>query len=160
MRIEVNSLDFDTMTVVDQNGQTINVSLQSELKIDEYNMTKEFMQQGSKYAWWANLLEIVRYHAEAENIKLETISSQLNITIRQQLEATGKKPTKDTIESLIYIDEKYQEQLSVVNEWNYKAGQLNRIIKAFEQRKDMLQMIGAEQRQTNKHGGITSPLTY
>lgn len=160
MEIYVDSLDFDTFTIIDKNNNKQKVNVHEDLKIDEININQEFMEQSSRYAWYANLLEIVRRYSEAEQRKLETLGSQLNLNIRQAYEQQGKKPTKDMIESSIYIDQNYQQQLKNVEEWVYKMKQLQYIVKAFEQRVNALTHLGAEQRKTNKDGGITNKYSY
>lgn len=160
MEIYVDSLDFDTFTIIDKNGNRENINISDELMIDENNINEEFMKQSGKYAYWASLLEIVRRYYEAEQRKLETIGSQLNLTVRQAYKQKGEKPTKDMIEADVFINQNYQNQLNIVEDWSYKTKQLNYIVKAFEQRVNALTHLGAEQRKTNKNGGITNPLQY
>lgn len=160
MEIKLDSLDFDKLTLRDKSNNVQEISIREELKIDEFNMQKEFLNQSGKYAYWANLLEIVRHHFEAESIKLEKQGSMLNLTIRQQLEKQGKKPTKDMIESAIYLDEGYQKQLQEVKNWEYRTKQLQYIVKAFENRTMMLTQIGADLRKTNANGGITNTFSH
>lgn len=160
MEIKVDSLDFDTIKIKDKNNNETILSIQEELKIDEINLNESFMSQSSKFAYWANLLEIVRRYSEAEERKLETIGAQLNLSIREWYKQNKEKPTKDMIEARIMIDKNYQEQLKVVEEWNYKTKQLQYVVKAFEQRVNALTHLGAEQRLTNKNKDITSPYSY
>ena len=89
MEIYVDSLDFDTFTIIDKNGNRENLNINDELRIDENNINEEFMKQSGKYAYWASLLEIVRRYYEAEQRKLETIGSQLNLTVRQAYKQKG-----------------------------------------------------------------------
>lgn len=160
MEIHLDSIDFDTIIVKDKSNNEIKLSIQDELRIDEVNLNKAFMEQSSKYAWWGNLSEIVKRYHEAEQRKLDTLGAQLNLSIREWYKQNKEKPTKDMIESRIMIDKNYQEQLKVVEEWSYKYNQLNSVVKAFQQRVNALTHLGAEQRLTNKDKVITSPYSY
>lgn len=160
MEIHLDSLDFDSFTIKDKNGNHIEISVRDELVINETNIQQEFLGQSGKYAYWANLLEIVRHHLEVEQRKLETLGSQLNLTVRHQYKVNGEKPTKDMVESAIFTDGSYQQQLQEVEKWNYRTKQIQYVVKAFEQRKDMLIQFGADLRKTNANGGVTSPFSY
>ncbi|QVD58107.1 hypothetical protein BT3_146 [Staphylococcus phage BT3] len=160
MKIHIDSLDFTNFTIKDRNGNSQEFDITDELKITEYTIQEDFMQQSAKYAFWASILEKVRAYSEMEQRNLETIGSKLNLTIRQEYEQQGKKPTKDMIESSVYIHDSYQQQLKVVEAWNYKVKQLQYVVKAFETRRDMMIQLGAELRQTNKNGGITNPFSH
>lgn len=160
MEIHLDSIDFDVVTIIDRNGNRASYSIQEDLKIDEINLNKEFMEQSSRFAWWSNLSDVVKRYQEAEQRKLETLGAQLNLSIRQQYEQQGKKPTKDMIDSSIKINQDYQNQERNVEEWNYKYNQLNSVVKAFQQRVNALTHLGAELRQTNKNGGITNPFSH
>lgn len=160
MEIQIDSLDFDKIIIRDKNNDTTELSIQDDLRINEINLSKEMMEQSAKFSYWANLHEIVKRYHEAEQRKLETIGSHLNLQYRAQFEKNGKKPTKDMIDSSITIDQNYQDQARNVEDWAYKENQLKYVVKAFEQRMQMLISIGAEQRQTNKNGGITNQYSY
>lgn len=160
MEIHIDSLDFTNFTIKDKNGNSQEFDITDELRVTEYTIKEDFMQQSSKYAWWASILEKVRAYAEVEQRNLETVGARLNLQIRNQYEQQSKKPTKDQVESAVYLNEDYQKQAQIVESWNYKVKQLQYIVKAFEQRKEMLISIGAELRQTNKNGGITNPFSH
>lgn len=160
MDIQLDSLDFDKFTIKDKNGNNVTISIRDELVINETNIQQEFLNQSGKYAYWANLLEIIRHHSETENIKLETLGSQLNLQVRQQYKQAGEKPTKDMVESAIYTDPSYQTQLKEVKKWEYRTKQFQYIVKAFEQRSLMLTQYGADLRKTNAHVGSSNPYSY
>ncbi|WAX23343.1 hypothetical protein VL10_ORF152 [Staphylococcus phage vB_SauM_VL10] len=160
MEIHLDTLDFNELTLKDNNGNTQTFNIHDELKLSEYTIQDEMYQQSSKFAWWASLKERVSNYAEAEQRKLEKIGAQLNLQIRAQYEQQGKKPTKDQVESAVFLSDEYQQQAKVVEAWNYREKQLHYIVKAFETRTTMLVQISAELRQTNKNGGITNPFTH
>lgn len=160
MEIHVDSLDFTELTIVDMNGEAKTFNIHDELKLSEYTIQQEMYTQSSKYAFWSSLLERVRAYAEAESRKLEQIGASINKQVRQGYTQQKIKPTKDVIESDILLNESYQKQQQIVEQWNYKVKQLQYIVKAWEQRSTMLVQLSAELRQTNKNGGMTNPFSH
>ena len=64
------------------------------------------------------------------------------------------------VDACITTNQSYQQQLETVEDWKYREGQLQAVVRAFNQRKDMLIQISAELRQTNKDKEITNPYSY
>ena len=160
MEIPIHSIEFSEVTLRDKNNNVFTYNIQDDLKIDEHNINQVLMEQSSKYAWWANLHEIVKRYREAEERKLEHLASQLNLQVRESFKQQKVKPTKDMVDACITTNQSYQQQLESVEDWKYREGQLQAVVRAFNQRKDMLIQISAELRQTNKDKEITNPYSY
>lgn len=158
--IQVDSLDFTEFHIKDKNGSTESFDIRDELRITEETIKEDLMNQSAKYAYWSSILERARAYQESEERKLDQVSSSLNLSVRQQFEQQGKKPTKDMVDSAITLDSNYQQQAKKVDNWSYKVRQLQYIVKAFEQRMNAMIQINADLRKTNAHGGITNPFAH
>ncbi|QYC50832.1 hypothetical protein KQUDLBSD_CDS0132 [Staphylococcus phage PG-2021_40] len=153
LEVRVDHIDTDTIRVVDSQGQTVDYDVLSDLSVHDYNANDELREQHVKYRKYANIYNRLSYYLEEEEIKLVTISSQINLDIRNQYQATnGKPPTKDVVEAEIQTKQKYIDQLRIVNHLKYQKTQLQYILKAFEQRKDMLVQYTAHLRKDIEHG--------
>lgn len=146
--IPVNDLRVDTIRVVDQSGQFVEYDLHSELRINEHNLQEDIQQQASKYVYWSSLLAQVRGFLEASELKVEEVKAKYYEPGREHYVTKGvAKPTKDQIESFIVLQPEYQEARQQLIAYQKHEQHLRYIVKAFEQRKDMLIQIGADLRQ-------------
>lgn len=145
--IKVTNLDFGTIRVTDANGETVTYVLKEELAVNNFNVREEFLMQPAKYAYWTSLLEQLRLYQESYGLKAEKRKSELYEPSRQQLIAVGiAKPTKDQIEAQIMLDDEYYKLRENVVSMEFNVKQVQYIVKAFEQRKDMLVQYGADLR--------------
>jgi hypothetical protein len=63
--------------------------------------------------------------------------------------ATGKLTAKD-LDDLVFADESYQMALTEVNDATFKYELLKGLVRALEQKKDMLQQVSANKREETK----------
>lgn len=144
--------DFDKITIKDGNGDSHTYDLTEELRVNEFNVVKEFSEQSSKYVYWASILEKVKMYKESAELKAETYRASIYEQARLALVDTGvNKPTKEQVSAQILQDESYVKLLEGVNTYTYLVGQLTYVVKAFEQRKDMLIQYGAELRRVKDY---------
>lgn len=152
MEINVNDMEFNKVTVRDNSGNTFEYDMQEELMINRHDLRTELEEQSSKYMFWTGMLERVRANLEAAERELEYIVSQLYEPIRERLETKmGKNPTKAQIDAMINQQEIYQNQKKKVEEVDYQSRRLAYIVKAFEQRKDMLVQISTAERKQKEY---------
>lgn len=148
MKLEIPSLNFDAITIVDQNGEVVTYSLREELSINKFDVRSEFYTQPSKYVYWSSLLEQVRLMEESLAVELDRYRASIYESSRQAVavETNNAKPTKDQIESKIELDTTYNSLKNQLVQVRQNTKQLQSVVKAFEHRKDMLVQIGAELR--------------
>lgn len=152
MEINVDDMEFNKVTVRDNSGNTFEYDMQEELMINRHDLRTELEEQSSKYMFWTGMLERVRANLEAADRELEYIVSQLYEPIRERLETKmGKNPTKAQIDAMINQQEIYQNQKKKVEEVDYQSRRLAYIVKAFEQRKDMLVQISTADRKQKEY---------
>lgn len=157
--LRVDSLDFDNIRIIDENGEVTNYNVNQELQVHEFNVRQAFLEQPAKYAFWSSVLEKLKLYQETYEMQLSTRKAELYDTCRVQLVERGiAKPTKDQIEAEILLDEKYQQIANTVIVTNYNVRRMSAFVKAVEQRKDMLIQYGADLRRENEYSRkITMP---
>lgn len=152
MKVFVNDLDSDRIDVIDYNGQMTTYSVSQELAVNEQNYQQEFIRQPAKYAFWSAVLQQAKYVLAAQESRLEKVHAQVYNKVNTALLKEGMRPTKDLIEAQIVLDDEYQKAKSQVETCEYSVSQVQYLVKAFEQRKDMLVQFGADMRKDNNYG--------
>lgn len=150
--IAVSDLDFNTIRIRDANGSFVEHDLKAELVIDKNNLAEEFKLQPSKYVYWASILEQVRAYLEAAQFTEDKTKADLYEPARLAIIQGGTpKPTKDQIESWVWRQDVYLEAKQQVMVYSKFVKQLQYVVKAFEQRRDMLTQIGADMRKQKEY---------
>lgn len=152
MDIQVESLDFHTIKLIDETGEFVEIDLQSELGINEHNLEVEMREQPSKYLYWTSVLEKVRLFKESAELELEFLEGRLDREARVELPKMDMKPTKDSVEGFMRRNQDYQEARQKCNHYDYLVRRLNFIVKSFEQRKDLLQSYGRQIMHDEQYG--------
>lgn len=152
MEVNVDNMDFNKVTVRDVSGNVFEYDMKEELMINRHDLRKELEEQPSKYMFWTGMLERVRANLEAAERELDYVVSELYEPVRERLEARmGKNPTKAQIEAMINQQDTYQEYKMKVEDSEYQSRRLSYIVKAFEQRKDMLVQISTADRKQREY---------
>jgi hypothetical protein len=107
--IHIDAFDFETLRIIDTNGQLEVFNLKEELKVNELNLQEELLKQPGKYIYWSALLEKLRYYQEGKELEIEQREAELEPVARQELKKEETKPTKDMIAAYIKRDEAYQK---------------------------------------------------
>lgn len=144
LEIKVDNLDFGLLRLIDETGEYVEYDLTQELRVNEDNLLTEMLQQPSKYIYWASILERIKMFQEGVELELELEVARLDPEARTSIKAAGEKPTKDMVDAYVKRQDSYIEIRKKVAFYEYISGRMNRIVKAFEQRKDMLQSYGKQ----------------
>jgi len=158
MEIKIDSFDFDLLRLVDETGQYMEYNLRDELKVNEANLEIEMLNQPAKFIYWASILEKLKYFQEAKELEAEQVTARVDTEARDKYKGTETKATKDVVEAYRKQHEDYIAIMMELQNYNYIVGRIARIVKAFEQRKDMLQSYGkqiAEQKMFGRGAGST-----
>lgn len=150
--VKVGSLDFNTIRIVDNNGETQSYNISDMLSFNENNYEVAYTEQAASYVYWASVYAITKEQEESANNLLDKVHADQYAVAFNRLSGTGARPTKDAIESVIIQSPQYQDQKKVYFEAKRLAMQLQYLVKAFEQRRDMLIQFGAERRKLNTVG--------
>lgn len=154
MATKIKSNNDQKFTIINRNGEATTHDVQSELfDINEYNYQSAMLDQASKYEQWSSYMTDMYRYAQEKHTQLDVLHSKLyNQKFHEAQNAGTKKPTKDYVESLVLTNDEYQAKQAEVADADYNAAQLKNIVKALEQRKDMLISFGSEMRAEKKLG--------
>ena len=128
-------------------GKEFKGNLREIVKITEADLTEEFIKQPSLYAWFATLCEFASAEVETKKMNLSIDRANLDAEKRAALLSATKKPTEAMVGSAIDVDERYVTAQKALIEAKRQYGILKGIVKALEQRKDMLIQVGSTKRQ-------------
>ncbi len=123
-------------------GKVVTFNIKDELYASEETLSEDFMEQAGKYAWWAMLAETAKHYRDSKELELDKAEARADKEAREELEVSGTKITEGAVKSLIKLNEGYIEAYQTFNESKKNAAILEKVAKAFEQRKDMLQSAG------------------
>lgn len=152
--------DIEEVTITDKSKESHTFNIKEELNINEFNVYREFLAQPGKYAYWTSVLSTLKYYLESAELSMEKQRATIYEPSRQTLITVKAvpKPTKDQIEAEIQLDETYQQLQRDVVAYKALVDKVNYIVRAFEQRKDMLIQVGAELRRNKEYERQTNPI--
>ncbi|AYJ75220.1 hypothetical protein BSP36_133 [Bacillus phage BSP36] len=150
--VKLDSLDFYLLKLIDENGEFQEYDLREELAVNEDNFEVEMIEQPSKYIYWSSILEKLKMFQESVELELEVVVASLDQQARDALKETATKPTKDMVDSYIKRQPEYEKAKKKEIYYNYVVGRIQRIVKSFEQRKDMLQSYGKQVLESKQYG--------
>lgn len=152
MEITLDDLAFSKLIIYDASGNREELDLQEELNINPHNLVDELYLQPQKYVYYTALLEKVRSYLEGANLALDVEHARLYEPARDHLfKATGRNPTKDQIESYILNQETYLDKREQVIILESTVKNLQYVVRAFEQRKDMLIQLSTHERKRDEY---------
>jgi hypothetical protein len=150
--IYLDNLEFDILKLIDETGQYVEYNLRKELAINEDNFQEAMLTQPASYIYWSSILEKLKLYQETKELELEKVLAQLDQEARDHIKKDGTKPTKDMVDAYVKRHDDYQAKQKEVVDYNYIVGRMQRIVKAFEQRKDMLQSYGKQVTENTVYG--------
>lgn len=156
MEINIGSFDFEWLGLKDETGQTQQFNLRDELRVNEQNLMQEMLEQPAKYIYWSSVLEKLKYFQEAAELKAEREIARIDAEAREHYKGSDTKATKDVVETYRKQHVDYEGIMNNLHYYNMVVGYVTRIVKAFEQRKDMLQSYGKQIADQKGYGAGTS----
>lgn len=143
MELELASVDLLEVSIKLPSGEIKLFNIEEELAISETDLNRDFIQQPGKFAWWASLAESAKEIEEKLEVYQERVEGEADKRARRQLEVDGVKVTEGSVKSMIKTDEELMNASLAYNRAKKNAATLKQIVKAFEQRKEMLISLGA-----------------
>lgn len=150
--IQVKISGEQEIELLDQTGRKTVYNINDELAVNQNNYQQEFLDQPRKYSFWSDKLTIAHRQVSGAEQKADLLHAQLYDSKYLELAKTKSRPTKDMVEASILQDTDYQKALDNITQYSFVEEQLKYIVKAFEQRKDMLIQFGAEMRKDRDIG--------
>jgi hypothetical protein len=117
------------------------------LKFDDVSVDSELSKQASTYSYYHALMAL----AKKKLSDAETDHGQYMATLRKNVrnENTSKLTAKD-LDDAVLADETNKEHLNLINELSFRYELLKGLVRALEQKKDMLQQVSANKREETK----------
>lgn len=132
------------------------IDLENVFHVEEADLSREFMQQASMYAYFAVAQVDAEYNANTVELDKDQEEARADAEFRTQLEITGKKYTEAVVRGLIVVDESVSEKAQKLNDARYQQKLLKAICSALEMRAQMLQSLGSHLRHEYEQTGLTT----
>lgn len=140
------------MSIIIKSGKKDEIiNVKEDIKIDADQINEALIEQPSKYAWYGFLYSSAKEKYENLKTKLLKIEKDLDTSIREDSEYSGKKkPAETTITKLIHGNEVYLTTSNRVNQARKEMDALASVLKALDQRMDTLITLCANSRAEQK----------
>lgn len=139
-------IDLNMKVSVSIGDKKYDGTIREVLQISEAELSDEFMNQPSTYAYFAALAEFAVADVEHKKLQFSVMEANLDSAKRIELK-DATKVTEAVIRSAIIRDAKYQVLSEELIEAQRQLGILKALVRALEQRKDMLIQLGSMKRQ-------------
>lgn len=139
-------MNLDMQVQVRVGEKAYDGTIKEVLQINEATLTDEFIRQPSTYAYFAALSEFAVADVEQKKLSFSVLKANLDGQKRLELAKLGKV-TESMVDSAIILDKKYQAMFEEVIEAERQLGILKSLVKALDQRCQMLIQLGANKRQ-------------
>lgn len=133
-----------TLNFVDASGKDFTINLVQALSISDATIENDMANQPALYVWWASILERAKLRLKQAQDNEEYTRSLLAAEIRKE----NPKITVAALSDALMLSEDYREAREDIRYWEGEVGILSYVVKAFEQRKDMLVQKSAQLRKT------------
>lgn len=117
------------------------------VKFDDRNIENEMFRQASVYSYYFGLMGAAKKQMNDLDTELVRLSSMLRRDFKQN--STGKLTAKD-LDDLVFSDAGYIQAVGAVNDATFKYELLKGLVRALEQKKDMIQQVSANKREETK----------
>lgn len=126
------------------------INLYEELVVDENTINKEIKEQPNHYAFLGMLYKkLIRLAADTEK-EMEKKFSEVYVKYKEKInDNTGRVYDKEYAQHIANASPKYQELRTKFLKLKADAGDVDVCVKAFEQRKDLIQTLSANIRKGN-----------
>lgn len=127
-------------------GKMVTINLMDLFSIDENNLTQEYTRQATLYAWLGVIAAKADHKASMADLRKDQEYAATDEAFRDQSETLGKKLTETQIKSLITIDGDYKKACEVELAMKYDAKLIQALLRALDQRANMLISLGSHLR--------------
>lgn len=117
------------------------------VRFDENNIDGEMMRQASMYSYYHGLMSLAKKNINDQQTELGRYAGELRKSVKD--ESRSKMTAKD-LDDAVMSSYGYFERTNKLNEMNFKFELLKGLVRALEQKKDMLQQVSANRREETK----------
>lgn len=134
------------------------IDLVEELEVNENRLQEHMEHQAAKYAQWSSYMVVAERAVRAAKDNLDVVIAQADYNIRTQANTTGSKPTVKTVENMINLDPTVIDAKDKLSEMLGYESAIKYVLKALDQRKDMLVNLSAQRRKQMELTGVGQSL--
>lgn len=117
------------------------------VKFDEFNIENEMFRQASIYSYYYGLMGAAKKRMNDLDTELVRLQSTLR---RDYKENSTVKLTAKDLDDLVFAHDSYIEAVGSCNQAAFKYELLKGLVRALEQKKDMIQQVSANKREETK----------
>lgn len=117
------------------------------VKFNDHDIDEEMMRQASLYSYYHGLMCAAKKSMNDLDADLTRLSAKLRSGYKSS--ATGKLTAKD-LDDLVLADDSYRAAQQEVNDSTFKYELLKGLVRALEQKKDMIVQVSANKREETK----------
>ena len=133
--------------------KVINVDIRM-FEINETNLSQELARQAAQYAWLATLAVEAESDMVRKAAMREREYANIDLDFRDEMRASGEKCTEGMIRAVVTTDEDYMAAVEAENAAKYQYQLLKMLVRAMEQRANMLISLGAYLRHEESMTGM------
>jgi len=125
-------------------------NLYEEIIVDENKINSEIRDQPTGYAFLSMLHKKLIRKAQDKKTELDKVHATLFLHFKDELDKnTGRANSNDVAESKVLLDANYLNHLAAYDKAQDERDTIEVCVKAFEQRKDLIQTLSANIRKEN-----------
>lgn len=114
---------------------------------DDYNVENEMVRQASIYSYYYGLMCAAK---KKMNDNSASMTRFISVMRKDAKTSSSVKLTAKDLDDLVFSDEQYIQKQGTINESTFKYELLKGLVRALEQKKDMLQQVSANKREETK----------
>lgn len=139
-------------------GEYQTYDLVEELATSDLTLQNDMEKQAAKYAQWSSYMVVAERAVRSARDNLELITAQADSRVRAHLATTGVKATVGQIDAMIAQDPEVVTAKNTLSEMQGYESALKYILKALDQRKDMLVNLSAQKRKSMELTGMSQSI--
>ncbi len=117
------------------------------VKFNEYEVENEMFRQASIYSYYYGLMGMAKKMVNERSLALTRFMSQLR---KEAKSSSSVKLTAKDLDDLVFADDQYHARQTALDDATFKYELLKGLVRALEQKKDMLQQVSANKREETK----------
>ena len=117
------------------------------VKFNEYEVENEMFRQASIYSYYYGLMGMAKKMVNERSLQLTRYQAKLRKEAKFQ---SKTKLTAKDLDDLVLSEDQYQARQTLLDEATFKYELLKGLVRALEQKKDMLQQVSANKREETK----------
>jgi hypothetical protein len=117
------------------------------VSFSDHAVEDEMFRQASIYSYYYGLMSVAKKTVNQRSLQLTRYTAQLRKTAK--FESSTKLTAKD-LDDLVLSEDQYLERQTLLDEATFKYEMIKGLVRALEQKKDMLQQVSANKREETK----------